>query len=153
MKHTTVVRLLYSVAMVLSLLSWFPEFIWMSYEGAWEWNSMDLYWLAHGYGTVLGGHSLRLGAVGAVVCGSLPFFTGLLGILCTRSNILLAVSITTTAIVIIFVIVIYRSMVALYGQNHTPMIDPGAGTYLVGTILLIEIGAGIISSRKSTAIK
>ena len=148
MKRKTAVRFLCSVAIVLSLWNWSSYFIWMTFVGGWEWNCGSLIDLVRSV-TVEFSYLFKVNAVAAFLCGSLPLATGLLGFIRPGSKAFFVVSVIDSFIVIISVIVIYMGIFVLYGQNHTPIIKPGIGTYVTAVILIIEIFAGIIARRQA----
>jgi hypothetical protein len=158
MKRSSLVRLLNLVAVAICLGNWYPHFLNASYEGAWEWNSLSLLALVHGVSSeasrwfpgLMYGYSFQIVAVAAAISGCLPLITGLLGSIHPKSKVLLRVSICSSAVVALSVIVLYSAVLALYGQIHRPIVEPGAGSYMVVVIITLEILAGVISLRSES---
>ena len=108
MKRLTVVRFMCAIAVVFSLLVWKPEYFWFWPEGDMDSTSVSLFELAESFNKTAFGHSLKLSAVTALICGSLPLLTGLFGLVFPRSRALLVVSILAFAVVVVAGVVFYE---------------------------------------------
>ena len=111
-------------------------------------TSVSLFELAESYNKAALGHSLKLGAVLALICGSLPFLTGLFGFVLPRAKALLVVSIASFAIIVVSGVVFYV-WISSIDQLHVMKMGFGLGAYITCVILVLEISAGIISRYKA----
>jgi hypothetical protein len=150
MTHHTLVRLLSIFATIICLGNFFPFFLSFTHEGAWEWNSLTLFDLAELISCnrpALMSYFQLLSAL-AVISGLLPLATGLFGSFWPQFSYLFALSITTSAIVLMSVVGLYATiMIAINTQGHRPIVQPGIGTYMTIAIITTEIVAGLISRR------
>ena len=148
MKRSTVVRLICFIAVVFSLFIWTPEFFWFGQEGDDVGpTSVSLVELVKSFNKTGLGHSLKSGAVLALICGSLPLLAGLFGLVFPGSRALLVVSISTFAGVVASGAVFYAWISSIEPLHITEM-GFSLGAYITGVALVLELGAGIISRCK-----
>lgn len=155
MKKATIVRLLFIVAIVLSIWNWTPEFLHIGSARSAKWSNISLHEIIEVFPLIASWDSYYLNhlpiTVAALICGILPVLTGLLGIFRPGSKALFFISIATCVLVVVSVTVIYMNLFYFYGERLSLILKPGIGTYIMGVIVAIEVSTGIISRRQLSA--